>query len=68
MPSCTHIFVWSTHVLHMHNNIIHIVSPCVGQIKDATGTLRKQDTALPDNSALNNSCCVTLCGSDQCFK
>ena len=36
----------------MHNNIIHIVSPCVGQIKDATHTLRKQDPTLSDSGAL----------------
>ena len=43
----------STHV--MRDNIIHIVSPCMGQIKEATRTIRKQDPALPENSALNGA-------------
>ena len=43
----------------MHNNIIHILSPCVGRIKEATPTLGKQDPALPENNVLNNS--LSLC-------
>ena len=45
--SCLLAFTYLyTHVMHMHSNIIHIVSPCVGRIKEATLTLRKQDPAL----------------------